>query len=192
MVHTPVEQSALEKLLELPNANAIESTNGRLVPLPIPQVHRSIIQRQLLFAIDPLLNELDIAQAFPSLHCTFGDRSIIADIAVFEDVNIATDALGNIEDTFAISPDWIVQILPPTRSVTTALKNINYCLAHGTQMGWLIDPIERCVFASGAERTFELIEDPNMILPVPLFAAAIELTISQLFGAIAKSYRKST
>jgi Uma2 family endonuclease len=190
MVHTPVRESALEKLLELPDSKAIEAANGRIVPTPIPQVHRSIIQRQLLLAIDPLLNELDIAQAFPSLHCTFGDRSIVADIAVFEDVNIATDERGNIADSFAISPDWLIEILPPTRSITTALKNINYCIAHGTQMGWLIDPIERCVFVSQTEQTFELIETPDTILPVPLFATSIELTISQLFGAIAKNYHK--
>jgi Uma2 family endonuclease len=190
MVHTPVSQSALEKILDLPGTKAIEYTNGRIAPKPLPQVHHSIILRQLLFAIDPVLNELDIAQAFPSLHCTFGDRSMVADVAIYEDINIATDARGNIDSIFTISPDWIIIILPPDRNITTALKNINYCLANGTQMGWLVDPIERCVFISEVDRTFELIEEPNTILPVPLFATSIELTISQLFGAIEKNYQQ--
>jgi Uma2 family endonuclease len=190
MVYTPVSQSALEKLLDLPGTKAIEYTNGRIASQPLPQVHHSIILRQLLFAIDPLLNELDIAQAFPSLHCTVGDRSMMADLAIYEDINIATDARGNIDNIFTISPDWIIIILPLDRSITSALKNINYCLANGTQMGWLIDPIERCVFVSEVDRTFELIDDPHTILPVPLFATSIELTIAQLFAGIEKNYKQ--
>jgi Uma2 family endonuclease len=113
MVHTPVRQIALENLLDLPDPQEIEYTNGQIAPKPIPQVHHSILQRQLLFAIDPLLNDLDIAQAFPSLHCTCGERSIVADLAIYEDVNIATDRYGNIENIFTISPDWLIEILRP-------------------------------------------------------------------------------
>jgi Uma2 family endonuclease len=37
------------------------------------------------------------------------------------------------------------EILSPDQSQTKVMKNILHCLAHGSQMGWLIDPTTRSV-----------------------------------------------
>jgi Uma2 family endonuclease len=66
------------------------------------------------------------------------------------------------------------------------LKNINHCLAYGTQMGWLIDPTDRSVFICMPDRTFQTIDEPSTILPVPEFARSIQLTVEQLFSWIKK------
>ena len=66
------------------------------------------------------------------------------------------------------------------------LKNIDHCLAYGTQMGWLIDPTDRAVFICMGDRNFRTIDEASTVLPVPEFAAAIELTVEQLFSWIQK------
>lgn len=187
MVQTPTRQITLEEFLALPDTKpASEYINGEIVQKPMPQGQHSVIQKKLLFAIDPILSDLDIAQAFPELRCTFGGRSIVPDVVVFETANISYDEHGDIANVFNIAPDWTIEILSPEQSTNKVLKNINHCLAHGTQMGWLIDPADRSVFTIGLDRTFEIIDEPNTILPVPTFATAVQLTVEQLFSWIKK------
>ena len=188
MVQTPVRQITLAEFLTLPDTKpASEYIDGEIIQKPMPQGQHSIIQKKLLFAIDPILSEGGIAQAFPELRCTFGGRSIVPDVVVFEQAKIAYDENGDIENVFNIPPDWTIEILSPDQSTTKVLKNINHCLAYGTQMGWLIDPKERSVFVMGIDRTFQIIDEPNTVLPVPEFAQEIQLTVEQIFGWVKKT-----
>lgn len=54
-------------------------------------------------------------------------------------------------------------------------------------MGWLIDPKERSVFVMGIDRTFQIIDEPSTLLPVPAFASSIELSVEQLFSWVKKT-----
>jgi Uma2 family endonuclease len=63
------------------------------------------------------------------------------------------DDNGEVANNFAITPDWTVEILSPDQSQTKVVRNILHCLAHGTQMGWLIDPEEKVVFVYFPDRT---------------------------------------
>jgi Uma2 family endonuclease len=90
-----------------------------------------------------------------------------------------------VQTPVSIPPDWTIEILSPEQSTTKVLENISHCLANGTQMGWLIDPTDRSVFI-GTNQTFQMIDEPTTILPVPTFAKSIELTVEQLFNWIKK------
>ncbi len=180
-----VRPITLVEFLDIPETKpASEYIDGRIIQKSMPQGQHSIIQRQLLFAIDPILNNQGIAQAFPELRCNFADRSIVPDVAVFESSRIPVNEQGDVENVFEIAPDWTIEILSPGQSTTKVLKNIKYCLAHGTQMGWLIDPEDRSVIVIG--QMFDAIDEPNVILPVPEFAKSIQLTVSDIFGWLQK------
>ncbi|WP_295615757.1 Uma2 family endonuclease [Chamaesiphon sp. GL140_3_metabinner_50] len=97
------------------------------------------------------------------------------------------DENGDLENVFNIPPDWTIEILSSDQSTIKVLKNINHCLAYGTQMGWLIDPKERSVFVMGIDRTFQIIDEPKTVLPVPEFAKEIQLTVERIFSWINKS-----
>lgn len=84
--------------------------------------------------------------AYPELRCSFGDRSIVPDIAVFLANRVSRTADGRVENTFSIAPDWTIEILSPGQSTTKVVKNILHCLNQGTQMGWLINLAEQTVF----------------------------------------------
>jgi Uma2 family endonuclease len=84
---------------------------------------------------------------------------------------------------FLIAPNWMVEILSPIRSQTKVIRNILHCLAHGTQMGWLIDPEEELVFVYFADLTLAVFEEPSDRIPVPTFAELfISLTVGQIFS----------
>jgi Uma2 family endonuclease len=153
----------------------------------MPQGYHSIIQRQLLLTISPVLSHQGIGEAFPELRCTFGGRSIVPDVTVFEEARIPVDAGGKIENVFSIAPDWTIEILSPEQSVTKVLKNINHCLDYGTQMGWLIDPESRAVTVSRTGQNILIIDEPDATIPVPEFARSIHLTIEEIFGWLMRS-----
>jgi Uma2 family endonuclease len=187
MVQTPVRQITLEEFLALPDTKpASEYIDGEIIQKPVPQKQHSIIQKKLLFAIDPILSDAGIGQAFPELRCTFGGRAVVPDVVVFEEANISYDENEDAINVVSIPPDWTIEILSPEQSTTKVLKNINHCLAHGTQMGWLIDPADRSVFVCVRDRNIQIIDEPSTILPVPTFAASIQLTVEQLFSWIKK------
>ncbi len=81
-----------------------------------------------------------------------------------------------------IAPNWTIEILSPDQSQTEVIRNILHCLDHGTQMGWLIAPDEETIFVYFADRTIAIFDQPDQQLPVPTFAAAVRLTIGQIFN----------
>jgi Uma2 family endonuclease len=187
MVQTPIKPMALAEFLATPETKpASEYIDGQIIQKPMLQGQHSIIQRQLLFTIDPVLDNLGIAQAFPELRCNFAGRSIVPDVAVFESHRIPENERGDVANVFEIAPDWTIEILSPGQSTTKVLRNIKHCVAHGTQMGWLIDPEDRSVIVISVGQIFDAIDEPSAILPVPEFARSIQLTIAEIFGWLQK------
>ena len=125
-----------------------------------------------------------MALTFPELRCTFGDRSIVPDIAVFVWGRIPCDEKGEVADTFLSAPDWTIEILSPDQSQTRVTKNILHCLKHGTLMGWLIDPGEKTVFVYRPGQTPEVFDEPDALLPVPPFASELKLKVKDLFDCL--------
>ena len=192
MVQTPVRSMTLAEFLATPETKpASEYIDGQIIQKPMPQGQHSIIQRQLLFAINLVLSNVGIAQAFPELRCNFSGRSIVPDVAVFESHRIPEKDQGDVANVFEAAPNWVIGILSPGQSTTKVLRNIKHCVDHGTQMGWLIDPEDRSVIVIGVGQIFDAIDEPNAILPVPKFARSIQLTTAEIFGWLQKK-RKTT
>jgi Uma2 family endonuclease len=187
MVQTPVRQITLAEFLELPDTKpASEYIDGEIIQKPMPQTQHSVIQGRLFLELTLAWSETAIAQAFPELRCVFGGRAVVPDVVIFEEANISYDDNGDIVNAVSIAPDWTIEVLSPEQSTTRVLKNINHCLAHGTQMGWLIDPNDRSIFICMPDRNLQIIDELTAVLPVPEFAAAIELTVGQIFSWIKK------
>jgi Uma2 family endonuclease len=143
MVQNPPKTLTLAEFLALPETKpASEYSHGQVIQKPMPQGKHSAIQGELVSAITAVVKSKRIARAFPELRCTFGDRSIVPDIAVLTPDRIPRDLNGEIANTFSVAPDWSIEILSPEQSHAKVTKNILHCLKHGTQMGWLIDPSE--------------------------------------------------
>ena len=179
MLHEPI---TLKEFLKLPETKpASEFSNGYIHQKPMPQGKHSRLQLKLCDAVNQVAEDRQVALAFPELRCTFGGRSIVADVTVFSWGRIPFDADGEVENVFNIHPDWTIEILSPDQSATKVITKILHCLRHGTQLGWFIDPGERLVLAFlPGQQPMELTADNQ--LPVPEFLE-LELTVAPIrFG----------
>lgn len=183
MVQTRSTTLTLAEFLKLPETKpASEYIDGQIIQKPMPQGKHSRIQGKFVPAINALVEQQQIACAFPELRCTFGGRSTIPDITVFTWGRIPTDENGEIANVFSLAPDWTIEILSPDQSHTKVTKNILHCLKYGTQIGWLIDPAEKTVFVYRPKQEVEVFDEPAMLLPVPSFIDELKLSIEDLFA----------
>lgn len=183
MVRTPNKTLTLEKFLNLPETEpASEYIDGRIIQKPMPQGEHSAVQTELPPAINLVVKSQKIARAFSELRCTFGGRSIIPDVSVFVWSRIPRKENGEVANVFSIAPDWTIEILSPDQNQTKVTKNILHCLKYGTQMGWLIDPSEQCVFVYLPDQPTAFYDEFNARLPVPEFAKDFNLTVKDLFS----------
>jgi Uma2 family endonuclease len=183
MVQTPIRQSiSLEDFLQQAETKpASEYIDGQIIKKPMPQGEHSTLQVDFVALINASLKPDQIARAYTELRCTFGGRSTVPDIAVFQWGRIPRQSNGRVANRFELHPDWTIEILSPDQSQSKVTKNILHCLEHGTDMGWIIDPEESCVFVYQPNQTPRVFDEPQIILPMPNFASSITLTIQELF-----------
>ena len=190
MLAIATQTPTLTEFLALPETKpASEYGNGQIFTKPMPKGKHSALQGELVTLINHLLRTSRRARAFPELRCTFGDRSIVPDIATYTWERIHRDPNGEIANTFTTAPDWVIEILSPDQSQTRVIKNILHGLKHGTEMGWLLDASDRTVFVYRPHQETEVYEQPDAVLPVPSFASAsfasnLCLTVNDLFALL--------
>lgn len=181
MVQTPTTSLTLEDFLQQPETKpASEYIDGQVIQKPMPQADHSILQGSLSSAINSQLKETKKGFAFPELQCTFGNYSMVPDIAVLSWELIPRNEVGRLVGDFLAAPDWTIEILSPEQSQTEVVNRIKHSLAHGTQMGWLIDPKKECVSIHTPNHRAALYKNAEDSLPVPEFATAFQLTVGEL------------
>ena len=180
LIESPSKIS-LEEFLLLPETKpASEYADGQIYQKSMPQGKHSTLQSEFPSVINRVGKPQKLAYAFPELRCTFGGRSIVPDIAVFEWPRIPLNAKGEIENKFEIAPDWTIEILSPDQSSTRVINNILFCLNHGAKLGWLIDPEEKLVLVFKPQQQPEAKEGQD-ILPVLDVLSDLQLSADDLF-----------
>lgn len=183
MVQTPAKLITLEEFLANPETKpASEYIDGQIFQKPMPQGQHSRLQQKLTNAVNIATEEAHIALALPELRCTFGGRSTVSDVAVFQWHRLPIHPDGTIANAFNAPPDWVIEILSPEQSSTRVASNILHCLNHGSQLGWLIDPNERLVQIYDADKRVISLETSIDRLPSPVFASKFQITLGELFG----------
>ena len=181
MTITAVKPLSLEEFLQLPETKpASEFIAGEIIQKPMPKGRHSRLQGKLGSEINRVTENSKIAYAFPELRCSFGNRSIVADLAVFLWSNIPFLPDGEVPDRFELPPDWVIEILSPEQKPNKVISNILYCLDHGSKLGWFLDPddLSILVFQRNRQPIFRENNDP---LPV-LAEIELNLTVEQVFS----------
>jgi Uma2 family endonuclease len=115
------------------------------VKADLPKGRHSRLQGKLGAAINLVAEENQIAYAFPELRCSFGERSIVPDVAVFRWNRIPFTSTGEVPDNFDLPPDWTIEILSPGQKANRVIDNILHCLKYGCLLGWFVDPEDRSI-----------------------------------------------
>lgn len=183
MTSTPVKkQLSLTEFLQLPETKpASEYIDGKIYQKPMPKGKHSRLQTRFSAEINQVAEPKRLALAFTELRCTFGGRSIVPDITVFNWSRIPLDKEGEIENTFEIAPDWIIEILSPQQSPTRVINNILFCLDHGTELGWLIDPKEKMILTFKPGKQPEMKEEKDL-LPVLSSLSHWQISVPDIFA----------
>ncbi|MGL5807830.1 MAG: Uma2 family endonuclease [Xenococcaceae cyanobacterium] len=180
MVQTPSTSTTLDRFLQLPETKpASEFINGEIFQKPMPKSRHSRLQGKLTSVINAVVEEPQIAYAFPELRCTFGGQSIIPDISVLSWNRIAFNDCGEPIDDVLVAPDWAIEILSPEQSANRVTGKILHCLSHGSQLGWLIDPDDRSVLLFLPDRQPKLFRENDLLLV--LNNINLQLTAEQVF-----------
>jgi Uma2 family endonuclease len=179
---TVISQSlTLEQFLKLPETKPIrEYINGEIITKPMPKGKHSRLQLRLCNSINDITEVEKTAYAFPELRCSFGIRSVLPDIAIFNWLNIPFTADGEVPNDFFLPPDWTIEILSPEQSSNRVIDNILYCLNHGCLLGWLIDPEDRSILIFRSHQQPELLRGDQQLQI--LDGIDLQLTVNQLFG----------
>jgi Uma2 family endonuclease len=74
----------------------------------------------------------------------------------------------------------IDRINSPEQSANRVTQKIIYCLQHGTEMGWIVDPFDRSIVVLQPNQLPLFCEGSDR-LPI-LAPIALELTCEQIFG----------
>ena len=181
MVQTPVKKITLEEFLQQPDTKpASEYIDGQISQKPMPKAEHSVIQTELATAVNSVLKQSKQGRGLTELRCTFAGHSIVPDITVLPWADIPRREDGKVSGELLAAPHWMIEILSPGQSQTKVVKKILHALEHGTQLGWLIDPAEDCVFGYTPDLRTVLYEKPEAQLPIPGFAAGFQLTVGEL------------
>ena len=173
---------SLEDFLKSPETKpASEYVDGVIYQKPMPQGEHSIIQTRLSAAINQVGEPSKSALAFTELRCTFGGRSIVPDIAVFEWQRIPRLANGRIDNKFEICPDWTIEILSPKQSPNPVIRKILFCIDRGAKLGWFIDSEDESVLLFQPNRLPEVKYGAEK-LPVLSVLGDWELSVADLFA----------
>ncbi|MBH8575834.1 Uma2 family endonuclease [Nostocaceae cyanobacterium CENA369] len=174
-------QLTLEEFLKLPETKpASEYINGEIIQKPMPKGRHSRLQGKLCAAVNQVAEEQKIAYAFPELRCSFGNRSIVPDVAVFQWGHIPFTINGEVPDNFKLPPDWTIEILSPEQKPNKVIGNILHCLKYGSRLGWFLDPDDLSILVFLPEQQPVLLQGEDS-LPV-LEEIEIKLTVNQVFG----------
>jgi len=175
---------SLEEFLLLPETKpASEYVDGKISQKAMPQGKDSTLQTRFGNIINQVGEPQKLAFAFSELRCTFGGRSLVPDIAVFEWSRIPLNANGEIENRFEIVPDWTIEILSPDQNPTRVINNILFCLNHNAKLGWLIDQAEKLVLVFKPQQQPKAKENQD-ILPVLDVLSDLQLSAADLFGLL--------
>lgn len=181
MVALTSSQISLQDFLAQPETKpANEYIHGEIYQKPMPKGKHSRLQLKLCNRINAVTEDAQIAYAFPELRCSFGDRSIVPDIAVFNWSRIPFEADGEVPNNFLICPDWTIEILSPEQSSNRVTGNILYCLENGCQVGWLIDPGDRSILVLKPNKQPQLFIQNDTLVVMP--EIDLELTVNEVFG----------
>ncbi|BFM39495.1 Protein of unknown function DUF820 [Synechocystis sp. LKSZ1] len=159
----------LKDFLQLPNIEespAWELINQVPSQKPMPTLYHSRLQKRLVAKID---NASTIYEALPEFRCVLSTNSIVPDIAITHTARLPTT-----NQPLEGAPDWLIEILFPDQRSTKIITKIQTCLEEGTQLAWLIDPLEEIILVFQPHQPL-LICRGDSILPVP---SDLPLTLS--------------
>jgi Uma2 family endonuclease len=72
-----------------------------------------------------------------------------------------------------LCPDFVVELMSPSDRLQELQEKMDEYIANGAQLGWLIDPFNKCVYIYRAGQAVEYLENPTTISGDPTLAGFV-------------------
>jgi Uma2 family endonuclease len=185
MTLAPPKPLTLTEFLALDHINASpawEYIDGVALQKSMGGLKHSLLQKRLISTIEAANTETSNPyEAFPELRCTLGERSVVPDICILRQADVPLGEMGDVSSQgLDFAPAWVIEVLSPGQNQTKVTSNILYCLRHGSELGWLIDPEAKAVIVYQPQSLPTILSNSE-ILPV-LAGLPLTLTVEQLFS----------
>ena len=174
---------SIDEFLALPETKpASEYIDGQTYQKPMPQGQHSTFQAEIVTSINLIGKPQKLAFAFPELRCSFGDISIVPDIAVMRWANIPFLENKRVANQILVPPDWIIEILSPDQSPLRVMNKISSAITNGSELGWLILPAQDFIMVYEGDRIPEKMSGGD-VLPV-LDVLNWRVTVDDVFNLL--------
>ena len=81
-----------------------------------------------------------------------------------------------------VAPDWIIEILSPDQSPLRVMNKISSAITNGSELGWLISPVENFIIVYEGDRFPEKMSGKD-VLPV-LGVLNWQVTVDDVFNLL--------
>jgi Uma2 family endonuclease len=174
----------LKQFLKLPEQEPpLEFEEGRIIQKVSPKGRHSALQFGLAKLFDGAQGINGIVRVLPELRSTFGGRSYVPDLAIYQRERIPVDEQGRIQDVFVEPPDIAIEIVSPEQSVVTLIAKCEWYVANGVPIALLVDPGTTSIRLFQANARVQELRgnDPiNLETVLPAFS----LTVDQVFASL--------
>jgi len=178
------QRLTLEEFLALPEEEpALEYYDGTVTQKVSPQGQHGVLQFDVADRFNRFARPKKLALAIPELRATYGEFSLVPDVAVYRWARIPRTPDGKIANRFTEAPDIAVEIASPEQSVTVLAQKCVTFLEQGTEIALLVNPADETVirFVPGqSPRTLR--GDDRIDLDSVL--SGFQLTVRELFASL--------
>ncbi len=141
MPHVIYDLLTLKQFLRLPEAKpALEYFRGKVTQKMAAKRLHSTIQSDLGVEFALFLRGRGLGRMYDELRCTFDGASIVPDLCYIAPGRFPRGADGRLVDDFPLPPDFLIEVVSPGQTVKDLTSRLNWCVAHGVRLAWLIRP----------------------------------------------------
>jgi Uma2 family endonuclease len=158
-----------------------EFIDGRVEEKMSPQQDHSLLQVELGTALNAYARTRRLGLAFTELRCTFGGRSILPDVAVLAWDRLVFNATGRLVNVPTEAPDLHVEVLSPDQSRRDVRGRLVHSTAHGTRLGWFLDPEREVVEVFRPDRAPEVLPADGILTGEPVLPG-FALPVAEVWG----------
>jgi Uma2 family endonuclease len=167
----------MEQFLLLPDDESYryELWQGELVEVGETTVRHNWVREKLLFLLTLFLQQTRLGEVFAETGIQFDSNTLARPDIVYWDAEHFAPIDWD-QSPAEVIPQLLVEIISPSNSLKTMLRNAEYYLRAGVQVVWIVnrDPFEIHVFEKGQAkrvlRAGDLLEAPSVL---PGFSTAV-------------------
>ncbi len=179
---TAIKNSDLERFLRLPEFQpALEFLDGRVIQKMSPMLPHSVIQGELLSALNAFARPRKLGRAYPELRAVFGGEAQVPDVSFYSTERMPKFVRGEETPFLDEPPDISAEILSPGQTFKETERKILHAIQHGTKLGWIFDSAQERIGVVRPGRKIEILKKGDLLSGEDVLPE-FSLTVDEIFG----------